>query len=68
MITKMKELCGQYWCSQLVANNGRTYGEGIACVMACHYDKIVDWAQSWHSTPQGSHYWAGINEEWRDNH
>lgn len=68
MITKMKELCGQYWCSQLVANNYRTCGEGIACAMTHFYDKVVDWTQSWRNTPQGSHYWSDINEEWRDNH
>jgi hypothetical protein len=64
----MKELCEQYWCSQLVANNDRTCGEEIAYTMAYFYDKVVDWPQSWHNTPQGSHYWVDIDEEWQDYH
>lgn len=68
MLTKMKELCEQMWCSQLVANADRTSGDSIAYVMAYHYDIVVDWPQTWRDTPQGSHYWATINNEWQNNH
>ena len=68
MITKMKELCEQSWCSQLVANNKRTRGGRIAYTMTNFYADVVDCSQTWINTQQGSRYWASIDEEWRNNH
>ena len=69
MITKMRELCEQVWCSQLVANHYETEGDDIrSTLLGRHYEYIVDWPQIWRSTPQGEDYWSTINAEWRNNH
>lgn len=65
----MRELCEQVWCSQLVANHYETGGDSIADMLnESRYALITDWTQTWSHTPQGSHYWATINDEWRSNH
>lgn len=69
MITKMKELCEQVWCSQLVANHHETRGDDIKYTLrGSYYKYIVDWPQTWVQTPQGGSYWSRIDNEWKDNH
>ena len=69
MLTKMRELCEQVWCSQLVANHYETDGDDIRSMLRdAHYKYIVDWPQTWIDTPQGDDYWSAINGEWRNNH
>ncbi len=70
MITKMKELCEQEWCSQLVANHHETGGDSIVYMLQREgiYCSVVNWTQTWAETPQGSVYWSNINNEWHDNH
>ena len=70
MITKMKELCEQVWCSQLAANHYETGGDSIAYMIKTEglYSRIVNWTQTWDETPQGAAYWANINDEWHNNH
>ena len=70
MITKMKELCEQVWCSQLVANHHETGGDSIAYMIKREsaYSHIANWTQTWSETPQGCGYWSRIDSEWKDNH
>lgn len=68
MMTKIKELCEQSWCSQMVANCLITHGDNITWCLNEHYSKIVDWTQIWQESPQGADYWVRINNAWRENH
>lgn len=67
-MTKMKELCEQSWCSQMVINNHEEDGDDIAWCLKKHYARIVDWTQTWHASPQGGAYWSTINSVWIENH
>jgi hypothetical protein len=70
MLTKMRELCEQEWCSQLVANHHETDGDSIAYMLRKEevYAHIVNWTQTWAETPQGRAYWSNIDREWMTNH
>lgn len=68
MMTKMKELCEQSWCSQMVINSHEDGHDNIVWCLKEHYTKIVDWTQTWDGSPQGSEYWARINDAWMENH
>ena len=68
MMTKIKELCEQSWCSQMVANYHVTRGDNVTWCLKEHYTKIVDWTQMWLESPQGGEYWVRINNAWMENH
>lgn len=68
MMTKIKELCEQSWCSQMVANCLNTHGDSVTWCLKEHYTQIVDWTQTWRITPQGGEYWSLINNAWIENH
>lgn len=68
MITKMKELCEQRWCSQMVANSKVCGSADIASCLRERYRFIFDCTQHWGSSPQGRGYWSPINNAWSSNH
>lgn len=68
MITKMKELCEQSWCSQMVANCLNTNESDLTWCLKEHYTDIVDCTHLWHESPQGNAYWGRINNAWIRNH